>query len=209
MSHCFTSDLRRWDVCVGLLPSRGAGHFVEVGTKDGRTASAVLKALPGITVTAIDPWIPLPNASEDYSDHNFKEIERKFWENVGPHRDRVKMLRMTSEDAADRFNVESDPCRALLYTSENGMNGAEFDVLPPIDLVFIDAGHDFANCLADIQAWWPLVREGGFLAGHDYNHKFPGVMQAVAKCFPLMNVAVCPDSVWVVQKTPQLARLAA
>lgn len=186
MSHEFVSPLRRWDVCSGLLP-KGRSTFAEVGCKNGRTTSAVLQNVPGVSVVAVDPWAPLPNAAEDYSDHDFAKIEKEFWECVGPNRHRVKMLRMTSVDAAKE-------CEPRKLDGETG----KFDV------VFIDAGHDFENCLADIKAWWPLVKDGGVLCGHDYNHKFPGVMQAVAKCFPLMNVAVCPDSVWVVQKTPQL-----
>lgn len=199
MSHTFTSDLRRWDVCVGLLPTHTASQFCEVGCKSGRTTGAVLKALHNVRVTAIDPWAPLPNAAEDYSDHDFAKIEREFWQNVGANKDRVSMLKMTSLEAAERcHNAKCHSLQGEMCTCDP----RKFDV------VFIDAGHDFGNCLADIQAWWPLVKDGGFLAGHDFNHNFPGVMQAVAKCFPLMNVAVCPDSVWVVQKNPAL-RLAA
>lgn len=203
MSHCFTSDLRRWDVCVGLLPNKGLASFCEVGCKSGRTTGAVLKALPNVRVTAIDPWAPLPNAAEDYSDHDFKKIEREFWENVGPHKDRVSMLKMTSIEAAERCH------RVKCNWKEHFLLGAECDCDPQkFDTVFIDAGHDLDSCLADIRAWWPLVKDGAFLCGHDFQHRYPGVMQAVAKCFPLMNVGVCPDSVWVVQKTAQL-RMAA
>lgn len=37
------------------------------------------------------------------------------------------------------------------------------------DFIYIDALHDYDSVLADIQAWWPKVRKGGMLAGHDYN----------------------------------------
>jgi predicted O-methyltransferase YrrM len=36
------------------------------------------------------------------------------------------------------------------------------------DAVYIDANHSEAASAADIEAWWPLVRQGGVLAGHDY-----------------------------------------
>ena len=43
-------------------------------------------------------------------------------------------------------------------------------VLPGIaDLVFIDAAHDYANCLADIHAWLPKVKADGWMAGHDFD----------------------------------------
>jgi hypothetical protein len=50
--------------------------------------------------------------------------------------------------------------------------------------------------MADIHAWWPLVRNGGVIAGHDFNHKWPGVERAVADQFDLMQIGLGPDSVW-------------
>ena len=37
-----------------------------------------------------------------------------------------------------------------------------------LDFVYLDAGHDYASVLEDLQAWAPKVRPGGMLAGHDY-----------------------------------------
>ena len=36
------------------------------------------------------------------------------------------------------------------------------------DFVYVDARHDYASAMEDIRAWWPKVRRGGILAGHDY-----------------------------------------
>lgn len=36
------------------------------------------------------------------------------------------------------------------------------------DWVYIDADHHYDNVLADIRAWFPKVRKGGVIAGHDY-----------------------------------------
>jgi hypothetical protein len=41
------------------------------------------------------------------------------------------------------------------------------------DLIYIDAHHEYANVAADIRAWWPMVKVGGILAGHDYEMKPP------------------------------------
>ncbi len=37
-----------------------------------------------------------------------------------------------------------------------------------LDFVFIDADHTYEAVAADIAAWWPKVRVGGTLAGHDF-----------------------------------------
>jgi predicted O-methyltransferase YrrM len=186
MGFAFQSPLRRWEVLAGLAESIKAKTFVEVGCKAGKTTGFMLENLPEIQVIAIDPWAPIANSDEDYSDWDFEKIEKEFWANVGEHRKRCDMWRWTSLDTA----------------------GAEAINHQRFDMVFIDAGHDYENALADIKAWWPLVRDGGILCGHDYQHTFPGVMRAVAKSFPLMRVAVMPDSVWVVQKDADV-RLAA
>lgn len=34
--------------------------------------------------------------------------------------------------------------------------------------MYVDARHDRKGVLADLEAWWPKVRPGGILAGHDF-----------------------------------------
>lgn len=51
------------------------------------------------------------------------------------------------------------------------------------DFVFIDADHSAEAVTEDILDWQPKVKNGGWLGGHDYNKKFPGVVQAVQKAF--------------------------
>lgn len=49
-----------------------------------------------------------------------------------------------------------------------------------LGFVYIDATHEFDSVLSEIKAWWPLIREGGLLAGHDYSpESHPEVVQAV------------------------------
>lgn len=39
-----------------------------------------------------------------------------------------------------------------------------------LDIAFVDAAHDFGNARADMLAYWPKVKPGGVLAGHDFAH---------------------------------------
>ena len=187
MGHAFVSPLRRWDVIAGLCQSIDAKTFVEVGCKEGRTTGFVLAQCPDIRVIAIDPWTTQPKSDdptrETYDDWDFEKIEREFWENVGEHKGRCQQFRCTSEEYANES------------MNDAGRPRERFDV------IFIDALHDYASVVQDISIWWPLVREGGFLVMHDFNHNWPGVMRAVADSFGLMNVGVCPDSVAFIQKS--------
>ncbi|MCX6907748.1 MAG: class I SAM-dependent methyltransferase [Verrucomicrobia bacterium] len=63
------------------------------------------------------------------------------------------------------------------------------------DLVFIDGGHSYDCVLADIRAWFPLVRVGGVLCGDDYNYPDGGVSKAVNELLP--GVEVVANRIWV------------
>lgn len=38
------------------------------------------------------------------------------------------------------------------------------------DFAFVDGDHAFQSALDDFYAWWPKVKSGGWLFGHDYQH---------------------------------------
>jgi len=50
-----------------------------------------------------------------------------------------------------------------------------------LDFVYIDGNHTYEFVKADIENFWPKIRNGGVLAGHDYNdlNKKPGVKKGV------------------------------
>ena len=57
---------------------------------------------------------------------------------------------------------------------------------------FIDADHSYASVTADLRAWWPKVRAGGMLAGHDYRQPAPwlaGLTPAVHDFFGVEDAA--------------------
>ena len=50
-----------------------------------------------------------------------------------------------------------------------------------LDLVYIDADHSFEYAYADLLLWYPKLKRGGWLTGHDYERRTPewGVRRAV------------------------------
>lgn len=54
-----------------------------------------------------------------------------------------------------------------------------------IDWVHLDARHDAPGVMADIRAWLPKIRSGGWLSGDDYNQlKWPELVEAVNTLLP-------------------------
>jgi len=49
----------------------------------------------------------------------------------------------------------------------------------PVDMVFVDGGHNHDTIRWDIEAWLPKVRRGGIMAFHDYGIGGPCYLKGV------------------------------
>lgn len=67
-----------------------------------------------------------------------------------------------------RTAIESLKGKTVMFIK--GESAASAEVLPDasLDWVYIDAGHSYAEVKADFEAWFPKVRTGGIISGHDY-----------------------------------------
>ena len=64
-----------------------------------------------------------------------------------------------------------------------------------LEWVHLDARHDYASVKADIEAWLPKVKPGGWLSGDDYDEtKWPEVVKAVNDTFP--NAKLWSNQQW-------------
>jgi hypothetical protein len=122
------------------------GKGVEVGTFKGEFSKEIMENWSG-TLYMVDVWRPL--SDEEYLDssnhHNFENgVYSEAMKNINGHEDRAVMVRATSEIAANMFEDNS------------------------LDFVYIDANHAYDYVVQDINLWYPKVKEGGYLCGHDY-----------------------------------------
>lgn len=116
-------------------------------------------------------------------------------------------------NTTDGVNTQA-VCRAILEQKIKGKNVLtifdyshdavhQLKYTGPIKMVYIDGDHSYPFVKRDIQLYWPLITEGGFLCGHDYGVTIPqqdGVKQAVAECFGGPDCLYI-DTSWVIQKT--------
>lgn len=118
---------------------------VELGTFKGDFASQILKEWPG-KLYMVDIWRPLSKEEyDDISNHdNYIEVYKDVMENIKGFEDRAFMLRMKGEYAVNLFQDNS------------------------LDFVYIDANHTYECVYEDIELWYPKVKPGGIVAGHDY-----------------------------------------
>lgn len=139
---------------------------VEVGVWRGQYSSLIVGALYPGQFFGVDPYRiledykdepdPVEYANQQNLDRLFERVERLY--NNLPN---ASILRKTGLEAAEMFEKNS------------------------IDFVYIDGDHTYDFVSKDIAAWWPKVRDGGILSGHDYTPGNPrkghvyGVIEAV------------------------------
>lgn len=68
-----------------------------------------------------------------------------------------------------------------------------------LDMVYVDASHDYASVKEDIENWLPKVKRGGFIAGHDWHLEHFGVVRAVVDTLGRPD-GIFPDTSWYKRK---------
>lgn len=121
------------------------GVGVEVGTLYGEYAECLLATWPG-KLHCIDPWIQ--QSAKIYRDGcnsiDFDEAFERVKKRLVQYNERVTLHRLYSFNAVIGFRDDS------------------------LSFVYLDANHDFDHVRADIRGWWPRIKSGGILCGHDY-----------------------------------------
>ena len=128
-------------------------HFVEVGSWFGKSTIAMAKKIEKsgkrIRFDAVDTW----QGSENEPDSI--EIVRQLGGSIH-HAYRENLLRCGVADIVR--DVVSDSVAAAEHYDDKSL-----------DFVFIDAEHTHDATLRNLQAWWPKIRQGGTIAGHDFD----------------------------------------
>ena len=145
------ADLNALRAIVGKIRGKIETPVVlEVGCYVGR-ASRMFSDM-GCLVHCVDTWNGSQHdgMKEIYEHHGFSNVFETFCLNMGDRLGRtVFPYRGESVSAAREWTTRGD-------------------------LIFIDAEHDYENCKADSEAWWPHLKPGGIMVWHDYCG-FPGV----------------------------------
>lgn len=148
-----------------FLAVSGLTHAIcEVGVRYGYNFRQMLSSRPEMAV-AVDHWQRTADPAEQDTDLSQKQLDAIYLDVCREYlyRPNVKIIRAKSLDAASRFS------RGFF------------------DYVYLDADHTEDGCFRDMAAWFPLVRQGGVLAGHDYvnatakNETSFGVIAAVQR----------------------------
>lgn len=146
------------ELLAELLNKRGLlDEALEVGVHRAEYAVAFLDIWRGRKFYAVDPWLNgLPDYIDPVNNGDRNDDYAIAMAALGKHSERVEVMRLLSADAAGCFADES------------------------LDFVYIDANHAEPFVRQDIELWYPKVKPGGVIAGHDIvNGDMMGVRRAV------------------------------
>lgn len=166
------------------------GSAVEIGVDEGVFSAYLLEYWQGRKLISVDPWLEMPpdeytdtcNTSQTSMEEKYETTRRR----LSSFGERSEIWRSTSAEAAARVDPGS------------------------LDFVYLDARHSYEGVTEDLNAWFPLVRAGGLLAGHDYNdgvfvEGVHGVRSAVDEFFAARGIPVShtytdvPSASWIVR----------
>lgn len=145
---------------LDTLPKDRLSAFVEIGCYKGKSTAflgveIVNRNIP-VTVHCVDNW-ESPNGETGQGPAIFAEFERNIKPIADALGDRLIVHPVSSLEASMAFLDNS------------------------LDVVWVDADHEYEGCLQDIRAWWPKIKPGGFMGGDDF--MMLGVARAVCEQF--------------------------
>jgi len=130
-----------------LNREKGMKFGVEVGVQNARYSRHMLSTWRSCRkYVLVDLWDQQQNYSDSANADYFTQtkIYETALSTVMPWRDKVEVCKDSSTRCALRYDDDF------------------------FDWVYLDARHDYYGVLEDIHSYWPKLRPGGLLTGHDY-----------------------------------------
>lgn len=122
------------------------GLGLELGVLRGEFSEHILRYWQGKKLYLVDAWRHISgNIDMNNPDHNgnLDNLAKTYMKAYGFFQ-RATIIRELSVEASELFKDGS------------------------LDFIYIDAAHDYENVRADLNVWYPKIKVGGIISGHDY-----------------------------------------
>ena len=189
-------SIARADRAVAILrrlPEDRPLSGAEIGVAGGKLSAILLRQRPLLTLTLVDLWAA--NTSPTYAATNDRYATLPAGRFKRMHTFAIRSTRFAKE-------------RCVLVQADS-VEGAKTIPDQSLDFAFIDDDHSRSGCARSIKAWFPKIKPGGWIGGHDYNNPGTanrplafGVTEAVNEFFGSLGLAVALDGdfTWFVRK---------
>ena len=139
------STMVRDDIPRAIIGRLKLKHICEVGVRACVFTRTLLSA-DIAELVAVDIWRDTGVASQNDDGRAQTELDRQY---------------------AEAMQLSAQDCRLRVIREFSNVAAKAFDD-SYFDLVYIDADHTYEGVKSDLLAWWPKVRKGGILSGHDF-----------------------------------------
>ena len=150
---------------VEFINKHGLKYGAELGVQKGINMKYLLDNIADLHMIGVDIWsdksVRFNNTKSEDLEKDTESINYTFY------RDMVEYANAVSP-------------RLVLYRHFTNY-AHKFVEDESLDFVFIDAGHEYEDVKQDIRLWYPKIRQGGYMLGHDINQ--PQVKKAVNEIF--------------------------
>ena len=129
---------------------------VEIGTYEGYNAYCMMLNLPIKKLYLVDPYLFYEEYYEDsykMSQHSFDVIFKNARNLLKDYKNKVEFIRLLSHEAKNK-------------------------IPKALDFVYIDGNHAYEFVMQDIKDYYPKLRKGGVIGGHDFDGNYIGVVRA-------------------------------
>jgi predicted O-methyltransferase YrrM len=143
---------------------------IEIGSCLGGSTHYLLSCLPNSHIIAIDPY-------EEYDQMSCRDKAYEMFQTVmKTFPTRLTLIRSKSDDAVNEIENET------------------------MDFIFIDGYHSNDQVRKDIENYYPKLKSGGLLCGHDYSAwSLSPAVDEMAKKYG-KKVLLCEQDVWYFYK---------
>jgi len=161
---------------------------VEIGVYKGKHAISMLRTMDIKMLYLIDPFLNYKDYTDNYGGE--KSLENDVMDatirRLLPYKNKIELIRKFSSEVMSQ------------------------DVPDNLDFVYIDGNHSYEYVRGDIEMYYPKLKIGGVIGGHDITNggcpEHDGIIEAVAEFAVKNNLQIYienPDW-WIVKKFNKL-----
>lgn len=170
-----------------FVNERGFEYGAEIGVLQGRTFFHLLDHCPTIKrLVGVDLFRPRPGKSDgwSYEKDDLPAALKRINEQMAGYGERPMIMAGWSIECAGLWQEGT------------------------FDFVFIDGDHTWDGVYTDIWAWGRTVNnDTGWVIGHDYNPRFPDVINAVDQVFP--GRKLLGNDIWAARRADMRSTISA
>ena len=128
-------------------------YGVELGVQKGINFKALIEGKADLTLHGVDIW------SEKEVRWNGIASDKLQFQPDSVNSKYLDALKEWAKDYSDR----------VVFHRHFTSHAHTFYKDKELDFVWIDAGHEYEDVVEDIKLWYPKIKDGGFILGHDVN----------------------------------------